>query len=246
MKAIWKKAAMAAGVVLILLLAAGALLYFKFRAETGRMATLPTAAVAGKVYAVQDGYVNIYLIAGSDGYIAIDGGNSAGHIRAELAKLRIDPSDVKAVFLTHTDGDHIAALALFGNAKVYISKAEEQMVNGKTARFLGLIHNTLPAGYATLEDGQTAEVSGVLIQGILTPGHTPGSMCYVVNRTFLFTGDTISLKDGRAGLFNDFFNMDSSAQKKDLKRLKQLTGIKTILTAHYGRVDDHNQAFAAW
>jgi hydroxyacylglutathione hydrolase len=246
MKAVWKKAAVASGVVLILMIAAGALLFWKFRAETGRMATLPTAAVADNVYAVQDGYVNLYLIAGNGGYVAIDGGNSAEHIRNELTKLRIDPGDVKAVFLTHTDRDHIAALALFGNAKIYISNAEEQMINGKTARFLGLIHNALPVRYATLEDGQTAEVCGVRIQGILTPGHTPGSMCYVVNGTVLFTGDTISLKDGRAELFNDFFNMDTDAQRKDLKRLKQLTGITTALTAHYGRADDHAQAFAAW
>lgn len=62
----------------------------------------------------------------------------------------------------------------------------------------------------------------------MTPGHTPGSMCYLVNGRDLFTGDSLSLKAGRAGLFNEFFNMDSETQKKSLRKLKNTPGVQFI------------------
>jgi len=241
-----KIAAIVLGITLILFLVLGVLIYAKFRAETGKMAVLETGEIVEGIYAVKDGFVNFFLIKGQDGFIAVDAGNDAEHVGRELEKLNIDSEQVRAVFLTHTDSDHTAALGLFRWARVYISKAEEQMINGKTPRFLGLIYNKLPVKYDTLDDGQVIEVAGVKVLGILTPGHTPGSMCYVVNRHFLFTGDAMSLKDGKAMLFNEFFNMDSNAQKKDLHRLKNVPDVKFIFTAHYGKTDHPKEAFENW
>lgn len=90
------------------------------------------------------------------------------------------------------------------------------------------------------------DIAGVKTKGILTPGHTPGAMCYLVNGRFLFTGDTMSLKDGRAGLFNDLFNMDSEQQKISLHKLKNVPEVKTIFSAHYGLTDNPKRAFEYW
>jgi hydroxyacylglutathione hydrolase len=234
------------GIALALLIVAVVFLLARFFAETGKMKALETGAITVGVYAVKDGYVNLFLVKGTDGYIAIDGGDHPGHIAKELQKLKITEDQVKAVFLTHTDRDHIAALKLFGKEKVYISRDEEQMINGKTPRFFSLFKNSLPVRYEMMDDGQIVDLAGVKIKGILTPGHTPGSMCYLANDRFLFTGDNLSLKDGRADLFNDLFNMDSELQKKSLHKLKNIADVKFVFTSHYGSTDDPKRAFENW
>ena len=236
----------ALGITIVLFIIAGIYLVTKLRAETSKMLALETGEITDGIYAVKDKHVNLFLVKGRDGYITIDAGDNAEQITRELRRLKIDEEQVKAVFLTHTDRDHVAALGLFGKAKVYISRDEEQMINGKTPRFFSLFKNSLPFKYELLDDGQVIDIAGVKIKGIMTPGHTPGSMCYLVNDRFLFTGDSMSLRDGRAGLFNEFFNMDSETQKKSLHKLKNIPDLKYIFTAHYGLTDNHKQAFENW
>lgn len=246
MKKAFKIIGITAGIIVLLCVALGAYLYTKFSAEIGKMTVLETGQVAEGVYAVKDGFSNFYLVKGTDGYIAIDAGDNAGSIRQELLRLKIDKDRVTGVFLTHTDGDHIAALGLFGKARVFISRDEEQMINGRTPRFFSLIKNSLPGRYEMMADNQAIEISGIQVKGIATPGHTPGSMCYVVNGRYLFTGDSMSIRDGRADLFNELFNMDPGTQKKSLHKLKGIPDIKYVFTAHYGGSDNHARAFEKW
>jgi len=60
------------------------------------------------------------------------------------------------------------------------------MVNGKTPRFYSIIKNSLHTDHSLLADGQDIEVAGIEVHCVLTPGHTPGSMSYVVNGNTFF------------------------------------------------------------
>jgi len=232
--------------VLCLLIILSCLYLVKFAAETGMMTSLETQQVIEGVYAIQDTFVNMFLVKGDDDtYIAIDAGSHPEHILLELQRLKIDPQHVVAVLLTHADTDHVAALELFKQATVYLSHDEEQMINGQTARFL-FIKNHLKSSYKLLEDQQILNISGLQIKGILTPGHTPGSMCYLIDNIYLFTGDSMSLKDGAVFEFNKFFNMDSNMQQKSLRTLANLPGVNYIFTAHYGFTDKYEHAFENW
>ena len=52
-----------------------------------------------------------------------------------------------------------------------------------------------------LEDGEEFTVDGLKIKCILTPGHTNGGACYLVNDEKLFSGDTLFLRSiGRSDL----------------------------------------------
>jgi glyoxylase-like metal-dependent hydrolase (beta-lactamase superfamily II) len=103
--------------------------------------------------------------------------------------------------------------------------------------------NRMDIPYEPVADGQAVVAGGVRVRCLATPGHTPGSMCYVVDDRYLFTGDTMSLMNGRAGLFSDFFNMDSAIQRESLRRIGALPGIAYVFTGHHGITDDYGKAF---
>ena len=233
----------ATGVVVCILILLTAAIGLKFKSELSKMHPLETKEIASGVYAVNDGIVNMFLVKGKEGFIALDAGNEIQSIQREMKKLNIDTEKVTAVFLTHSDSDHVAAAAIFKNAKIYLPREEEQMINGKTARFY-ITKNKINFKYEPVVDNEIISTIGLKIQGIATPGHTPGAMCYLVDNKFLFTGDSLSLQSGKAGLFSKFINMDNETQLKSLKNLAHIEGIKYVFTAHHGFSDNYEKAFA--
>lgn len=224
------------GIVLLILvvLAAGSFLYLRaMNAELAKMNPLDTQEVIPGVYAVRDQYVNLYLVRCPQGLIAIDAGIDPGHILTGMEQLGLNPADVTALFLTHTDTDHVGAVNLFEKAQVYIGEDEEQMVNGQTKRAY-VFSNPALRDHKTLSDGQRLQAAGCTVTAIAAPGHTRGSMAYLVDPGYLFTGDTLSLKEGRAATFNDFFNMDTPRQRESLEKLARLADVTYVFSAHYG------------
>ena len=144
-------------IVVILLIVMGGFM-MKMKSEMKKMSVIETKEVVHNVYSIKDSFVNMFLMKDSDNYVAIDAGNDIKIIAAELKKLNIDPDKVTAVFLTHTDGDHVSGLKLFKNAKIYLSRDEEQMINGKTTKLM-FFHNKLTTkDYNLLDDQQTLKV----------------------------------------------------------------------------------------
>lgn len=244
MAKIWKiLLSIIGGIVLLLLLFSG-WYWFKANSEMKLMKPLKTGKVVDNIYVINEGFVNSYVIAEGKNLIMVDCGNDLKKISEGFKTLNFNPDNVVAVLLTHSDGDHVAGLKLFKNAKVYLSSAEEQMINGKTSRFFIFGNNIDTDNYNLVEDNQIFTLSAVRIKGILTPGHTPGQMCYLVNDKYLFTGDALSLKNGRINEFNDFFNMDSEMALKSIQKIKKLEGVEYIFTAHYGYSNNFEKAIS--
>jgi glyoxylase-like metal-dependent hydrolase (beta-lactamase superfamily II) len=218
----------------------------KAKSETKKMTPAETSHITDSIYAIRDNFVNLYLYKYYDRYIAFDAGNNIENLSQELAKLGVNPEHVVAIFLTHTDGDHVAGLSLFRYAQVYLSRDEEPLITGQTHRFMVFGNRLARGGYITLGNNDTITVLDQKIQGILTPGHTPGSMCYLLNGRFLFTGDALSLKNGRAEGFNEFFNMDSRAARKSIENLLNLPQVEYIFTGHHGYSHSYADAFREW
>ena len=119
------------------------------------------------------------------------------------------------------------------------------MINGKVSKQLG-IKNRLTVPYDLLPDIGTREIGEWKVQTILLPGHTLGSVSYIINDKYLFTGDSIAIVDGKAVTFNDFFNMDSRQQEENIPRISLLDNIELILTAHYGMSNNYDALFSGW
>ncbi len=226
---------------LILILAVS--YYFVMRSLFRQMTPAETGQVTENIFAIRDGYVNVFLVKADSGYIMIDAGTDAEPVATGLKQLGIETSAIKNIFLTHTDSDHAGALSLFPHANVYLSRQEEQMINGETGRFLWFGNRLQRNDYKLLYEGQELVIRDITIKGILTPGHTPGTMCYLVNGKYLFTGDVIRFVNGEAMEFHHFINMDNPTGIKSIEKLSLLEGVEYVFTAHHGVSDNFEKAF---
>ena len=217
----------------ILILVAG---YFGFRFWYGGRDMTPaeTQKINDSVFVVKDKFVNAYFFKTGQGYVMVDAGVSEENFMAQMEKLGIKPAEVTTVLLTHTDSDHIGAMGLFKNASVFMHKDEEQMINGKNGKLFFLRIHWKYGKYTLLNDRDILRIGNLKIQIIHTPGHTPGSCCYLVNNEYLATGDNVVFKNGKPEHFTDLFNMDTPAQEAALKNIPELKSTPFILMAHHG------------
>jgi glyoxylase-like metal-dependent hydrolase (beta-lactamase superfamily II) len=207
------------GTLIVLCLLIGVGFLYKFNLETKKMHPVPTGRIVDNIYAIKDAFVNMYLIKDSNQYIAIDAGKDIDVVTAELKKLDVNPDNVVAVLLTHTDMDHVAAIPLFKNAKIYLSKQEVKMLTGEKQKIPGVSNSISRKDYILLEDKQTLKIGNENSFSILTEGHTTGSMCYQVNEKYLFTGDILSLVNGTLGPSVKFFDLNHEMTTRSISRI---------------------------
>jgi len=218
----------------------------KMKTQMKGMRPIKTENIVGNIYTIKDSFVNFFLIKDSNQYIVIDAGMNLKAVKKGLKKLMIDPEKITAIFLTHTDRDHVAGISLFTNAKVYLAQKEVAMINGEKSKFLFMGNSINTKEYTTIEDQETITIGRTKIKGILTPGHTTGSMCYVINDSCLFTGDAISLESGKIAKPNEFFTMDNKLAKESISKIIALPKVTEIFTAHTSYSLDYQYAVKGW
>ncbi|PKP34193.1 MAG: hypothetical protein CVU00_07855 [Bacteroidetes bacterium HGW-Bacteroidetes-17] len=246
MKKILKRMLLGIGILIALIVIFFVGYMLKAKSEIKKMTPTETKEIISNIYSIQDSFTNMYLIKDSASYIAIDAGNNLDVISEELKKLNIEPDQVTVVLLTHTDADHVAALSLFKNAEVYLSKQEEQLLTGEKSRFLFFGNTIDTEEYTLIEDQQIFNIGNWKIQGILTPGHTFGAMCYLIDDKYLFVGDALSLKEGKIDKFNKLANIDTKTATISIALLTKLPYAEYIFTAHYGYTNDYKKAVEFW
>lgn len=221
--------------------------FLKRKGEMAKMHHMATQEIVEGIYVIETKNANFHLVKAEEGYIAIDaGGSDAGAVQIELAKLNINPDQVKHILLTHTDFDHVAALSLFEKATIYLPEEEVQHTDGTTGRLFGMGRNKFDYDYEVIKDQEELGLENRKITAILTPGHTQGSTCYLMDDKYLFVGDTLSLQEGRVELFNSLFNQDDALQEKSIQKLAKMKGLTHIFTPHYGFTNHPEKAFKAF
>ena len=140
-------------------------------------------------------FTNSYIVYDSEKSVGIivDAGDEADKILAT-----VDRRDVKirGIFLTHGHFDHLLAvrdLKADLNCKLYLHPADREilsLVPHDARYFLGRDVPPPPEPDEWLIDGQSIKVGRYYGKVIHTPGHTPGSVCFLF-KDMIFTGDTL-------------------------------------------------------
>jgi len=203
--------------------------------------------ISANLFFVKPGFFAIYLFDAGESMIAFDTGINAKSTLSELEKLRVDPKKVTHVLLTHSDRDHVGGLAAFPSAKVYLPKAEIAMLDHSTPRLFGLVYSKpLRVKHELLDDNQVFAIGNVSIRCLSTPGHTAGSMSYLINNSVLVVGDILNLKQGKVVMDRGFMQLNKPKQRESIQKLSKLKGISLLCTAHTGYTNDFDGAMQDW
>jgi hydroxyacylglutathione hydrolase len=212
-----------------------------------RIWPVKTGKITGNLYAVKTGTVNFFICKSDEDFICFDSGFNKRLIIRQLNNLGIAPRRVTHVFLTHSDFDHASGSALFEKAKIYLSADEEPMITRKKARMFGLIYNSKIKGpYHLLHDNDLVTAGSTSIRAIATPGHTDGSMSYLVDGSILFVGDTFKLIGDRVCSLRRYINMHTERQKESIRKLAGMDHVPLACTAHTGYTREFNKAIDDW
>ncbi|MBT2640782.1 MBL fold metallo-hydrolase [Bacillus sp. ISL-41] len=150
--------------------------------------------------------VNCYFIEEEDGLTLIDAAlpYSAKPILQAAEKIG---KPIKQIVLTHAHGDHVGALDELKaklDVPVYISARDSRLLAGDTSldstEPQTPIRGGVPKKIKTQSDMllKEGDVIGSLL-AISTPGHTPGSMAFLDQRTsLLIAGDAFQTRGGTA------------------------------------------------
>ena len=219
---------------------------------------LNTGFIDDRVSCIREYVANIYFYT-KDGYtIMIDAGYNYDRLAEKMQWLNINPKQIKEILVTHQDTDHVGAIEkgsdeLFSDATIYIGKVENEYLEGHKHRkvFWGL--TTLPQVVidnqkVLIEDGQVFYIGNIKVEAILVPGHTWGHLVYLIDDSYLFTGDTIWFGADGGYAFLNTLAEDRKLQCQSLQRLKEILEKRNlqlkIITGHTGWTNDFAFAFA--
>lgn len=197
--------------------------------------------VSSKIVGVLSPDMYAWIIRTPNGAALVDSGldPTGKALLAELNAQGISAEKVHSVFLTHGHGDHTAGAILFKNAKVYAGGKDIPLVRGnekpvKLARlFTALIGlPAVPADIQPLQGGETIDADGVPVKVISVPGHTDGSMAFLVGDV-LFTGDSLMGSGEKVFVLPGFSSKDEDENKKSLEKLVDLP-FSVVADGHAG------------
>ena len=219
---------------------------------------LNTGWIDSHVACVREWVANIFFYTKNGVTIMIDAGYNYERLGEKMAWLDIDPASIRHILITHQDTDHVGALErdselLFRDAAVYLSETENRYLTGEVRR--KVIHGLykLPMVKTDnqrilLKDGQILDIDGIKIECILVPGHTWGHMVYLIDDTYLFTGDTIWFGADGGYSFLSTLAEDNKLAIRSLENLEQTIRGRNrrivVITGHTGWTDDLDFVFA--
>ncbi len=179
--------------------------------------------------------VNGYIVISDTGNaVLIDAPENAGKILSAIEK---NGAVLKKILLTHGHCDHIDSLAEIAektDAEVFIHKFDAGKLTDDYGNLSEYFSAYLDAPVRHFENANTVSDGDIITQDELefrvlhTPGHTSGSICYMIEDV-MFSGDT--LFRGSIGR-TDMPDGNYSVLVKTLEMLTDIPGNYRVLPGH--------------
>jgi glyoxylase-like metal-dependent hydrolase (beta-lactamase superfamily II) len=162
--------------------------------------------------------------------VVVDPAYAAGDL---VDTLEADGMHLSGVLVTHHHPDHVGGsmmgFELKGLAELMERVSVPIHVNSEEALFVSRITGIPMSDLTSHENGDKVSIGDIEIELLHTPGHTPGSQCFLLDGR-LIAGDTLFLEGcGRT----DFPGGDSDEIFRSLQRLAQLSGDPTVFPGHW-------------
>jgi glyoxylase-like metal-dependent hydrolase (beta-lactamase superfamily II) len=197
--------------------------------------------LSGRDFAVGDGIAEqmrnfAYLIGDrqTGDCVVVDPAYAAGDL---VDTLEADGMHLSGVLVTHHHPDHVGGsmmgFELKGLAELLERVSVPVHVNSEEALFVSRITGIPMSDLTAHEHGDKVSIGDIEIELLHTPGHTPGSQCFLLDGR-LIAGDTLFLEGcGRT----DFPGGDSDEIFRSLQKLAQLSGDPTVFPGHWYSAD---------
>jgi glyoxylase-like metal-dependent hydrolase (beta-lactamase superfamily II) len=162
--------------------------------------------------------------------VVVDPAYAAGDL---VDVLEADGLHLSGVLVTHHHPDHVGGsmmgFELKGLAELLERVSVPVHVNSQEAQFVSRITGIPMRDLTSHEHGDKVSVGAIDIELLHTPGHTPGSQCFLLDGR-LVAGDTLFLEGcGRT----DFPGGDSDEIFRSLQKIAQLPGDPTVFPGHW-------------
>ena len=162
--------------------------------------------------------------------VVVDPAYAAGDL---VDALEADGLHLSGVLVTHHHPDHVGGsmmgFELKGLAELLERVSVPVHVNSQEAQFVSGITGIPISDLTSHEHGDKVSVGAIDIELLHTPGHTPGSQCFLLDGR-LVAGDTLFLEGcGRT----DFPGGDSDEIFRSLQKIAQLPGDPTVFPGHW-------------
>lgn len=175
---------------------------------------------------------NCYLVISEKNNAVLIDAPSDGEYIVNVAKE--NNCEIKKILLTHGHCDHIGAVAeivKLTDCDVYIHEDDEKKLTdpvGNLTAFFGLLPVERIREVKTVKDGDKISLDELEFSVLHTPGHTSGSVCYLISDV-MFSGDTIfNLSIGRTDMPDGSY----STLARSLKKLCEIEKDYTIYAGH--------------
>jgi len=226
--------------------------------KTGPLRTV-TSTIAPGLHVLNNlGPSAAYVVETSDGLVLVDSGLEANGaaIARDFRYRNLELARLRAILLTHAHADHSQGarqLRQLTGAKIYAGQGDVSVLRAGEPRDafcstfdMGKLQIHSTEVDVELKGGETIEIADARFHVIAAPGHTPGSICYTLERDglrFFFGGDVVmTLTEGEGpfrrelGTYAAYLAPRYRGNAEDflatIRRLQQLPTPDLVLPGH--------------